>query len=179
MRKIWKVGIFLAVLGLPAVGDAWQLAAGGGVLAGLVPGTAYGWQFTGQWTRAGYAGERWLVEADIGQYGTQARANACLERGRAISVLALWERRVPVSYAFRPWIGIGGGVSHDRVDDRQRLNDAGYAITSYPATIENDADLALAMTVPLATSWSLAITAQTGFPSRVSTVSITVLWRLM
>lgn len=179
MRTTWKVGIFMAVWGLPAACRAWQLAVGGGVLTGLVPGTAFGWQFTGQWTRAGYAGERWLVDANIGQYATQAGANACLERGRATSVLALWERRTPVSYVFRPWIGIGGGISRYRLDDRQRLNGAGYAIASYPAIVENDADLALAITVPLARSWSLAITAQTGFPSRISTVSMTVLWRLM
>ena len=179
MMKTWTAGIFVVALGLPAGAGAWRLAAGGGLLAGLVPGVAYGWQFTGQWTRAGYAGERWLVEANIGQYATEAGPDAWLERGRTTSLLVLWECRAPISYTFRPWLGIGGGISHYRLDDRQRLNGAGYAIASYPAITENDADLAVAMTVPLAPSWSVAITAQTGFPSRISTVSMTVLWRLL
>ncbi len=179
MRKTWTAGIFVVALGLPAGAGAWQLAAGGGLLAGLVPGTAFGWQFTGQWTRAAYAGERWLVDADIGQYATEAHADACLERGRAASVLVFWELRAPFSYAFRPWLGIGGGISRYRFDERQRLNDAGYAIASYPAVVENDANIAVAMTVPLAPSWSVAITAQMAFPSRISTVSMVVLWRLL
>jgi hypothetical protein len=178
MNKIQKISIFMVALGLPAGAAAWRLAAGGGLLAGLVPGTAFGWQFTGQWTRSGYAGQRWLLEADVGQYATEAAPGAWLERGRAASLLAFWERRTPLSYAFRPWLGIGGGISRYRFDERQRLNDQGYAIASYPAIVENDADLAVTMSVPLARSWSVALTAQTGFPSRISTVSMTVLWRL-
>ena len=176
--KTWKVYFFMAGLVLPASCGAWRLAVGGGLLAGLVPGTALGWQFTGQWTRSTYAQQRWLVDANISQYGTQATASAWRERGRETSLLVFWEHRAPFSYAFRPWIGIGGGISHYRLDDRQLLNGAGYAIASYPAIVKNDGDLAIDMTVPLTSSWSLAVTAQTGFPSRISTVSMTVLWRL-
>ncbi|WP_298135415.1 hypothetical protein [Acidiferrobacter sp.] len=173
-----KLCLLMAVLANPASCSAWQLAGGGGLLAGLAPETAFGWQFTGQWTRETYAGWRWLVDLDVGQYGTQAAPNAWLMRGREQSLLVLWERRVPFGYAFRPWIGIGGGVSHYRFDERQLLNGGGYAIASYPAITRDDGDLAASMTVPLGHSWSLAITAETGFPTRTSTVSMTVLWRL-
>ena len=178
MKTIQKVSLFLVAWGLPAGAAAWRLAAGGGLLGGFVPGGAFGWQFTGQWTRSGYAGQRWLLEADVGQYATEAGPDAWLERGRATSLLAFWERRTPFSYAFRPWLGIGGGVSRYQIDERQLLNGQGYVIASPPSIVENDADLAVTMTVPLARSWSVAITAQTGFPSRISTVSMTVLWRL-
>ena len=182
--KTWiRVGCFAAALGLPLSCCAWRLSVGGGLLAGIVPvpsptGTALGWQFTGQWTREGYVGQRWLVDLTAGQFATQAQPDGFLERGRELGGLVLWQRRVPFSYAFRPWLGIGAGITRYRFDDRLRLNSGGYAVGTYPDGSATDWDLGIGASIPLDRSWSIGITAQTGFPTRISTFGVTVLWRL-
>ena len=179
VRRVWLA----AALGLAPTCGAWRLSVGGGLLAGIVPApspaaTALGWQFAGQWTREGYVGQRWLVDLTAGQFATRPGAGGLLERGRELGGLVVWERRVPFSYAFRPWVGVGAGVTHYRFDDRLRLNANGYAVGTSPDDSENDADLGIGANIPLGRSWSIGITAQTGFPSHLSTFGVTVLWRL-
>ena len=178
--RIWQPAVWVAAaIGLPASCGAWQIAAGGGLLAGFVPGSAPGWQFAGQWSREAHVGQRWLVDLTASQFATRETPGGLLERAREASALVLWERRAPFGYVFRPWWGVGAGISHYRFDERVRLNGAGYAVDSYPAVSGTDWDLAVGVTVPLSWSWSVGITAQTGFPSRISTVSMIVLWRLL
>ncbi len=183
MNTWMRMGWLAVALGLPVSCSAWRLSVGGGLLAGLVQassptGTALGWQFAGQWTREGYVGQRWLVDLTAGQFATRPGSSGLLERGRELGGLVLWERRIPFSYAFRPWLGIGAGVTRYRFDDRLRLNGDGYAVGTYPDSSESDWDIGIGASIPINRSWSIGVTAQTGFPTRISTFGVTVLWRL-
>lgn len=176
----------IVVLGLLASAPAacaWQLAVGGGLTAGDVAGPAAGpaegWQMVGQWAREPEVGERWLVDLGVGQFATRGRAQGVLERGRTITALVLWGRRLPLSYRVRPWWGVGAGVTRVRYDERQQLNSQGYAIASKAPVRSTDLALGGTVSIPLGHSWQVACTFETTWPSRLSTITLTLLWRLL
>ncbi len=168
---------------LPKPACAWGLSVGGGVDAGLVPGTrsaepVLGWRFLTQWSRTTGVGRRLVFDVGVGQFATRAGAGGLSERGRETEGLLVWQRRLPFSYRIRPWLGLGIGVSHYRFDDRVPVDGAGFGVGAYPAVSQNDLTLGAELSVPLSRNWSVNITSQTGFPTRISTVTMTVLWRL-
>lgn len=173
----------LGLLAVTPVACAWQLAVGGGLtasdVAGAAAGPAVGWQVVGQWTREPDVGERWLVDLGVGQFATKGQAQGVLERGRAVSALVLWGRRVPLSYSIRPWWGIGAGVTQLRYDERLQLNSQGYAIASGSPVRSTNLALGGTVAIPIGHSWQVACTVDTTWPSRLSTITLTLLWRLL
>lgn len=179
-----RVLIVACVFLIPVDAAGWQLAVGGGVTTGLIRGaisrgTVTGWDILGQWTRQPFVGQRWAVDLDVGQFGTGSVRGGLLARGRIASAALLWERRVPLRYGFRPWVGIGAGLDHVRYDDRLQLDSRGYAIQAYPATHETSACLQAAIVLPIGFSWSVAVLGSTDFPGHISTITMILTWRLL
>lgn len=179
---MWVFIIFVLWASAPAA-YAWQLAVGGGLTAGDVAGAAAGpaegWQIMGQWAREPVVGERWLVDLGVGQFATRGQAQGVLERGRAVTGLVLWERRLPLSYRIRPWWGVGVGVTRLRYDERLQLNSQGYAVSSDLPVRSTDLALGGTVSIPINHSWQAACTFETTWPSRLSTITLTLLWRLL
>lgn len=180
MRALITICLFI----FPVDALGWQLAVGGGLTAGMVPaiaptGTASGWSILAQWTRQPRVGQRWTVDVGLGQFGTGHVHSGLLERGRIESAALLWERRVPLHYGLRPWLGIGAGLDHVRYDDRLRTDAQGYAIGTLPAAHDTAACLQVAIAIPISRSWSTSLVGSTDFPGHLSTITLTLLWRLL
>ncbi len=180
MRILIAIWLFLFPIGVLG----WQLAVGGGLTAGLVDGmeptgTATGWNMFAQWSRQPIVGQRWAVDLDAGQFATGRVHSGLVERGRIESAALLWEQRVPLSYDLRPWMGIGGGLDHLRYDDRLQINSQGYAIGTFPATRETSVCLQGIIVLPISHSWSASLVGSTDFPGHLSTITTTLIWRLL
>jgi len=176
--------IVVCLMLIPADVLGWQLAVGGGLTAGLIrgtapTGTATGWDVLAQWTREPLVGQRWAVDIEAGQFATNRINDGLLERGRLESAALLWERRVPLRYDLRPWFGIGAGLDHVRYDDRLRLNSQEYAVGAYPATRDTSACLKAAIVLPIGRSLSVSWVGSTDFPGHLSTITMTLIWRLL
>jgi len=171
-------------LSISPMAVAWQLALGGGLTGGVLAepsGTtnAAGWQFLAQWTRRPRVARRVLIDLSVGQWASVGSGGGFLERSRVVSALLFFEGRLPLTYALRPWWGLGGGLTEARYDLRMRLNGQGYAVGYAPSVTHNDWTVAGTVSLPLDRSWSLALTAATNGPSRFSTVTLTLVWRLL
>lgn len=177
MRALW----WLAILAVPGTAAAWQLALGGGLAAGVLRGSGAvtGWDVGMQWSRRPVVATRWVIDLTVGQFANTKVANGVAERGRIMTATYEWERRVPISYDLRPWWGVGGGVAHIRYDDRERINAQGYAVEFYGATSETDATVQTAVGLRLSRSWSVALVAATDWPAHLSTITLTLFWRLL
>lgn len=172
------------LIGFAPVASAWQLALGGGLVAGDLPmanqaAPTTGWSFMAQWSRQPFVARRWDVNLTVGQFATDAVANGILERGRIATAALLWERRIPFTYDLRPWLGAGLGISHVRYDDRLQINAQGYAVDSYAPTSHTDAMAQVAMGLRLSRSWSVSLIGATNWPAHFSTITLTLLWRLL
>ncbi|MHB8254184.1 MAG: hypothetical protein ACYDEV_10915 [Acidiferrobacter sp.] len=176
--------LLACLLWIPSLAGAWQLALGGGLVAGVLQGsrstgTATGWDFTTQWSRQPFVAQRWSVDLTIGQFATSQIASGLLERGRIATAALFWERRVPLSYDLRPWWGLGGGIAHIRYDRRLQINAQGYAVGTYAATSNTDATVLAEVNLPLSRSWSVSLVGATTWPTHLSTITLTLLWRLL
>lgn len=172
------------LLFIPRMAPAWQLALGGGLeaadlQASMPTGVMTGWTLVAQWSRESYVASRFVVDLRLSQLGTQAISQGLLERGRAIGVDLLWERRLPLNYRLRPWWGVGAGVRHVRYDDRLRTNLQGYAVSSYPSTRSTDFSVRATIGLPLSPAWSVSLTGSRTIPTNDSTITLDVLWRLL
>jgi len=180
MRALFLIWLFA----VPCTGFAWQLALEGGLAASVrqgsgFAGTATGWDFGARWSRRPFVARRRAVDLTVGQFANNGVANGLLERGRIATATYEWEWRVPLTYDLRPWWGVGGGIARIRYDERTQTNARGYAVAFYGPTSETDATVQTDIGLRLSRSWSVSLVGATDWPAHISSITLTLLWRLL
>lgn len=169
------VGLWLATIG---TASAWQLAIGAGAEWAQVAGMRNGVNGTVVVSRQPFAGRRLSFAAGIARLATPAGA-PMIQTLTIWRLRCLWAWRVPLSYTFRPWLGVGTGVDRVIAGPCYRVDASGYAISRAPAAASWLPIWTIAAVAPLPAHLALRISLASaiGAPP-LSTVAASLLWRI-